>query len=577
MPQQGRNIATQAPRRYRRILPAPHPPVPEYIIAQQIQLPAKRKRTRKGPNHGKLARLIMNTVPAEVFLEIMSYLLPSDLLHLSRVSKWFRTILMSRSSSRMWVAARMNIDGLPAPPQVVSEPKYAALFFERMCFECGRSGSQRVSFALGIRYCTTCWDERIINGQYLLQMDRELTSDHLIFKLLRYVPTKRANISPDPARYREYYADEFVEVVNELKTMPEGDRDVYVNERLRFVGVMQKHDMEATILYNRCMEAKREEGHRISEGRRKAIEQMLAHHFDPSHFPTISNYNWRRLVYKPRALTPRIWKDILPQLIGLIATEPAEREARRQARVNELWTIWESYVHEIPPSPTVPYPSAAVIFNSPTIQDALRAHDHRVHMTMQRFLAFSHNVLLDHVNMIVHCMRDALQRTRNHFDGADALPVAFPDLQLATTIFPCYYCPQPSSTYCHRDLLTHIRQVHLLERDAFPRPEAFVTASGETSRRVLHALGLPASTLYSEVTGRVVCLCGKQGFVQPTSFANLLRHIEEENALFRLAGGHSASTSHSGAYQHDHDLSHADTFVKLLNYGEPLTGLVEYH
>lgn len=63
----------------------------------------------------------------------MALLHPQDLLNLSRISKHFRKILMHRSSKGMWAAARKNANNMPAPPDVLSEPKYASLLFEREC------------------------------------------------------------------------------------------------------------------------------------------------------------------------------------------------------------------------------------------------------------------------------------------------------------------------------------------------------------------------------------------------------------------------------------------------------------
>jgi hypothetical protein len=68
-------------------------------------------------------------------LKLFQHLLPLDLLHLARTTKAFRSILMHRSSSFVWNAARMNVPGLPECPDM-SEPAFARLAFDKHCHVC---------------------------------------------------------------------------------------------------------------------------------------------------------------------------------------------------------------------------------------------------------------------------------------------------------------------------------------------------------------------------------------------------------------------------------------------------------
>ena len=60
---------------------------------------------------------------------------PSDLLRISRVSKHFRSMLMTRNAVSFWRAARKNI-GMPDPPPDLNDAQYAALIFEHVCNVC---------------------------------------------------------------------------------------------------------------------------------------------------------------------------------------------------------------------------------------------------------------------------------------------------------------------------------------------------------------------------------------------------------------------------------------------------------
>ena len=111
----------------------------------------------------------------------MAWLHPQDLLSLARASRQLRTILMSRCFKGMWAAARRNVQGLPPPPHILSEPKYASVLFERDCqashwffatsaFEkqvfknhfqaCQFPLASKESPTLSIRLCSVCWKEK---------------------------------------------------------------------------------------------------------------------------------------------------------------------------------------------------------------------------------------------------------------------------------------------------------------------------------------------------------------------------------------------------------------------------------
>ena len=63
----------------------------------------------------------------------MKYLMPFDLLNLSRTTKAFRLFLMNRSAAPVWKAARRNVAGLPDCPVHLNEPAYANLAFDSGC------------------------------------------------------------------------------------------------------------------------------------------------------------------------------------------------------------------------------------------------------------------------------------------------------------------------------------------------------------------------------------------------------------------------------------------------------------
>lgn len=83
--------------------------------------------------------------------QIASYLHPSDILQLARVSLRVRAVLMSRSSAHVWITARRVI-GMPECPPDLSEPQYASLVFEHTCFVSEPAPQLVDSLPIGFRH-----------------------------------------------------------------------------------------------------------------------------------------------------------------------------------------------------------------------------------------------------------------------------------------------------------------------------------------------------------------------------------------------------------------------------------------
>ncbi|KAF8054320.1 hypothetical protein FPV67DRAFT_1552383 [Lyophyllum atratum] len=99
-------------------------------------------------------------VPIDIVLEIGCALEPADLLSLSRVSKQFRCIFMSRNSRFVWAVAFRKAEitlALPVgcPPDM-NEPQYASLIFDQLCSACNSVDASEVYFSLRLRFCLVC-------------------------------------------------------------------------------------------------------------------------------------------------------------------------------------------------------------------------------------------------------------------------------------------------------------------------------------------------------------------------------------------------------------------------------------
>ncbi|KAK4702963.1 hypothetical protein P7C70_g3256, partial [Phenoliferia sp. Uapishka_3] len=122
----------------------------------------KKSSTRKnkkaaGKARGKRGGLEGFTLmPLDLFYEVCSHLNCTDLLRLSLSSRPVRELLLSPSSSNVWVSAR-RASGLPdLTSDNMNEIEYAHLVFWTKCQTCNRANVPYADYFLRTRLCKPC-------------------------------------------------------------------------------------------------------------------------------------------------------------------------------------------------------------------------------------------------------------------------------------------------------------------------------------------------------------------------------------------------------------------------------------
>ncbi|EUC57214.1 hypothetical protein RSOL_213100 [Rhizoctonia solani AG-3 Rhs1AP] len=113
-------------------------------------------------------------VPIEILTEIASHLLPVDVISLSHCNKFFRNMLMNRSSRHIWTSAINNVEDLPPCPPDMSEPYYVKLLFLPWCTICGENEDCESYLELRLRLCVLCRSIYLMNVSQHLQERDEL-------------------------------------------------------------------------------------------------------------------------------------------------------------------------------------------------------------------------------------------------------------------------------------------------------------------------------------------------------------------------------------------------------------------
>lgn len=94
----------------------------------------KAKTKAKGVGRNKPNEF--QKLPSELILEILSYMAPKDLFHLTRVCGSFRSILCDDSDgvSMLWESARITeLHPAPYPPDEMSEMQWASFLYGVDC------------------------------------------------------------------------------------------------------------------------------------------------------------------------------------------------------------------------------------------------------------------------------------------------------------------------------------------------------------------------------------------------------------------------------------------------------------
>ncbi|RPD59163.1 hypothetical protein L226DRAFT_572164 [Lentinus tigrinus ALCF2SS1-7] len=313
-------------------------------------------------------------MPMDVFYEVASHLKPLDILHLSRVSNTFRKLLLSRSSRRIWAAARKNmVPEIPDGPSDLSEPLYARLLFERHCMKCGAEEANQVDYANVHRYCRGCWYSSLQAGGKLLYNSGFYYDPHfkkVVYDLLSPVPDASYPVVPDPPSWNTQLTesnntkntehtifdhDTFVALAEEYRQVCAGETNMSLEQ---FIEKHRTRTRERLLFQTEIMtvefdrrQARAAYGYRMTD-RKLAIEEKLRElDYEPEDYP-VMDAEFHALLEQRAALTPRIWNNIKPQLLDMLQAERARRvdeafHIKWFMRMQDLRPLYENFVQTI--------------------------------------------------------------------------------------------------------------------------------------------------------------------------------------------------------------------------------------
>ncbi|KAI0786961.1 hypothetical protein C8Q75DRAFT_892810 [Abortiporus biennis] len=277
--------------------------------------PVKRVR-RKGVLKDMLE------MPLDILFEIFGELKPQDLLALSRTTKDFRNLLISKSSVRFWKAAFENAPELPPPFPGMNEIKFANLLFSNHCHNCFKPNIRTVFWVFRARLCNDCKNERLLHCEGYSTLDSLGILKKSYEDAREYLPVIIPEVKGRRRYYhhRPYFVDrEWVEELKQKwKHFKQLDKEAFkstLEERRQFI----KQNIEAARVcakwYSNKLDERVDELDQLRADRFSAILDRLRGlgygvEIDKYSEETEKALKQEKLVREPKLLTDRTWLNL---------------------------------------------------------------------------------------------------------------------------------------------------------------------------------------------------------------------------------------------------------------------------
>ncbi|KAI0327467.1 hypothetical protein GY45DRAFT_1308667 [Cubamyces sp. BRFM 1775] len=546
--------------------------------------------TRARGNTGKLASLMH--LPMDIFFEVASHLHPLDLLHVSRTSKYLRSIVISRKCKFLWTASLSKIDGLPPCPAGMSEPSYVALVFGHLCMLCGASRAPWSSYAIRLRLCRACRVTNIKLGmQILANSELSIPAGELALAMTPFHvrDVNLAKLAEEPLTHDEsqlYYAPQLRESLKSSVNALKDGKTLQRHKLALCADGVQMHQHATALL--------KWESHtfqtKSADRKARIVSKLFDLGFTQDDFPNSSE--WSKLVEQPVELTERIWKNIRPKLEALIAEErdmaaKAALDERAQARMAQIVLCYIDFVEQLPEVQRTMMPNAIDSTRLASLVTLSRRDDAHGDVSLEDFLALVHQVLQDarmYADRARELAREFILDGVGFKDDTEAWKAELALLstpQLLMRHYALFGCLQPfcPGYFTLEEMHAHWRVTHPeLEWGVRTESHRFlVKCDGEYALggEILDAVGLPRDTSIGILTeliqsGRLYCSCGDPSLPPPEelSWPKLFKHIHEETRRYRdrvktLSNKHN----HKYVLKDIHPLTGHDACIKLLPEG----------
>ncbi|KAF8807884.1 hypothetical protein BYT27DRAFT_7099840 [Phlegmacium glaucopus] len=260
------------------------------------------------------------SMPLDILFEIFGHLKPYDILRLSRTTKDFRRLLLSKSSLSIWKATLSNVPGLPDCPPGMSEPAWTNLVFSPYCNFCLTTSIRKVQWMFRLRICSRCAKEHLVESRFAFHP----FEGNMEYIIPTYPGKKGAKI---------YLKSDCKLVEDQYAALQKGKAQrLFVEERMKTVLAIAAHAKLCEAWAKDQTLDRDQQLQQLREDRLAAITQKLedlgwAEDIAGITMPdSLANH---KLVDRPQLLTERIWTNIKQGILEFMA-EMRDKRLKRE-------------------------------------------------------------------------------------------------------------------------------------------------------------------------------------------------------------------------------------------------------
>ncbi|KAL1677717.1 hypothetical protein EV122DRAFT_278857 [Schizophyllum commune] len=340
----------------------------------QAENTQSRKRRKTAASNGKKGRkavrapsstLPLQDLPLDLLFEVVGYLDPTSLLHLSRVSRALHSTLMCQSSLWLWKNSYSNIDhGLPPIPDDLTIPNFVRFVVDDVCDFCRtlmpKNAEVSRIWQARMRCCSGCRENEesfvkfddLGKIKFIQDVLRWLGKDFPLHTLLpgsdnfsNLYPTKHEVPSLVIKRLASDFARD-----NKHKSVEQKKR--WLMERVAALAKAQRHaklcqQWEGEIWYKQLEEATELRQKRLNAILDKMV--VLGYEEEAENICNRSAFYNHPLVNKVGPLTSREWfriRDPVLRFAKELSAKAAAEDRRRayQDRCRDVWNVYEEYL-----------------------------------------------------------------------------------------------------------------------------------------------------------------------------------------------------------------------------------------
>ncbi|KAI0041805.1 hypothetical protein FA95DRAFT_1610702 [Auriscalpium vulgare] len=294
-------------------------------------------------------------MPLDILFEIFVHLPPADLIQLTRVSKAFRQILLTRRVSWLWKASYALDPNVPPCPEDMTLPAWAHLLYGgAICHTCGAKRVHKVMFLFRRRACKDCIRENVCK-----MVEIPLPLSHKEKKLADCIPSFIGEVKSHGLG-RFWWNTDVAALLKKLDGMRAKYNNTYCDPYEQDVAALETH-MQAAYQTRHAVRCEEWEDNRI-EDRSAEIRNIKIGRFDDiivrlqdmgHEYIDIKELWDHKEVDVAKPLTDRIWKRICPILelaLVPIVEQRLHEEAfdRWQQRRGLVLSTYAEYLEGLP-------------------------------------------------------------------------------------------------------------------------------------------------------------------------------------------------------------------------------------